>query len=227
MELETIKNKMYSLKKVLIPLGIVILIVIGYGMGSSAAGTKIDGEKVNYEGLIKMIEDSKEKLEANEKELKSKQDAVKANKEELAKVIGDITKERDNLTLGRELFNKKNDLESEITSSQGKLDGIKTEVASAQVQLDGLQSAIKVKKEEPIQLPAGQFVVGKDIKPGRYKVLPVGRGANFMVYDSSGSSVVNTIIYSSGDLGVTEYVTILLDGYIIDAHSPFKYLPVE
>ncbi len=227
MELETIKNKMYSLKKVLIPLGIVILIVSGYGIGSSAAGTKIDGEKVKYDALVKKIEASEEKLEENEKEIKRKQDAIKASKEEFAKVIGDITKERDNLALGRELFNKTVDLESEITESQGKLDGIKTEVVSAQSQLDSIQSAIKVKNEEPIQLPAGQLVVGKDIKAGRYKILPVGRGSNFALYDSSGSSIAHTIISSTAGHGVPEYVTLLSDGYIIDANSPFKYVPVE
>jgi hypothetical protein len=76
-------------------------------------------------------------------------------------------------------------------------------------------------------MPAGQLVVGKDIPAGRYKVTAIGRGDNFFVYNSSGENLVNTIIYSNSDLGVPEYVTLLSDGDVVDAHSPFKYQPVE
>ena len=120
-----------------------------------------------------------------------------------------------------------NKLNSELSASKGQITTIESDINAKKDELASLENAIKVKKEEPVQLPAGQLVVGKDIQPGRYKVLPVGRGANFFVYDSNGNTIVNTIIYSNSDLGVSEYVTMLLDGYVIDAHSPFKYVPVE
>jgi hypothetical protein len=226
--IELIESKKGLLKKVIIPAVAIILFSTGYGLGSSGAKTEINGEKVKYEEVTKEIKSAKEDLKTYQAKvveiqtkIKSVQTEYAENKTEFdtAKKIAD-----QKATITGQLASVESDLEAKKKESS-TLDG---EIKSKKKELAKVESAIIEKDEAPVKLPAGQFLVGKDIPEGRYKVLAIGRGSNFKVYDSDGSNVVNTIIYSGNpDFGVSEYVTVLSEGYIIDASSAFKYVPVD
>lgn len=218
--LELFKEKKMFFKRGLIPLVVFLLLIISFSIGSSSAKTDLDGKKVTYDDLVVKIKEKKSKLNKTENKFSD----TKAKLEDITQEYKAANAVINNKT---ENENKVKELDEQISSKSSQISSLDSTINTKKNELSSLESAIKVKKEAPVELPAGQFIVGKDISPGRYKVLPIGRGANFMVYDSSGNNVVNTIIYSSSDLGVSEYVTLLSDGYIIDAHSPFKYVPVE
>lgn len=220
--LETFKEKYPNFKKISIVVGSFILLSISFGLGNSSASVELGKEKVKYD-------------EAQAKVSAAKND-IKEYQAKLAQVKSEYDKNKSDFDYARQIYDQKTSLEGQLSTLNGQIDTKKKEsdsldatIQSKNAQIASLDQTIKVKQEAPVQLPAGQFVVGKDIKAGRYKVVAVGRGSNFQVYDSSGQNVVNTIIYNdnSEGLGVSEYVTLLSDGYVIDAHSAFKYIPVQ
>ncbi|MDD9312614.1 hypothetical protein PUS82_15170 [Cytobacillus firmus] len=232
MEIEREKVSWFKNKKIWIGIaGVAVILSIFYTIGYSGAKAVIDDEKVTYDELVSKIGDKEKELKEAEATLKEREQEIKNEISELEKQFEDRKSEFDEALAAVE--NKKQ-LETEIKSLESTKSGQETSISNLTAdikakreELAKIEDAIVEKNEAPVQLPAGQFVVGKDIKPGRYKVLPVGRGANFFVFDQSGNNIVNTIIYSDSSLGVTEYVTLLDEGYVIDAASPFKYVPVE
>lgn len=225
--LEINSDQKKNIKRFALPIVAAIVLFSSYGLGSSNATVTLDGEKAKYEKVQAKISSAKEdesRLSAKITELQGKIKEINTEYTERKREFDDAKKIVENKESVMDELNK---LSSELSASKGEITTIESEIKSRKDELASLESAIKVKKEAPVDLPAGQLVVGKDIQPGRYKVLPIGRGANFFVYDSNGNNIVNTIIYSNSNSGVSEYVTMLLDGYVIDAHSPFKYVPVE
>ncbi|WP_020154339.1 coiled-coil domain-containing protein [Caldibacillus debilis] len=194
-----------------------ILVILAFALGEMAghyvAGVKIDGKKVNYDQLVEEIKKKEKELSGVNDELERIKQELEANKEEYDKL--------------QELANNKDKLTTEVASAKSELDGLKSQINDAKKELNQLTGKIEEAKTKPINLPAGHFVVGTDIPEGRYKILPVGRGSNFFVYDENGDVVVNTIVTTVHDLGVPEYVTFLAKGYIIQAEAPFKYVPVK
>lgn len=225
--LELNSKQTKAIKRFVLPITAAVVLFSSYSLGSSNASVTLDGEKAKYEEIKTKISSAKQ----DETELKDKVTVLQEKVKEINTEYMDRKKEFDEakkIVENKEsVMDELKKINSELSASKGEITTIESEINSKKVELASLESAIKVKKEDPVELPAGQFFVGKDIQPGRYKVLPIGRGANFFVYDSNGNNMVNTIIYSDSSLGVSEYVTMLLDGYVIDARSPFKYVPVE
>lgn len=225
-ELELEKSvKRYLTKGRLIAAGVLfVLLLVSYGLGSTFAKIDLADEKVTYDELQEKISDARAEekeavqdirtnISAEEEKLKDKQSEVK---EALAAVANKDRVEEETKKLQGTIDTKK----AQISELDGK-------IAEKTNELKSLEGKVFEAKGAPIQLPAGMLSVGKDIQPGRYKVVPVGRGSNFFVYDSSGSNLVNIIISSVTDHGVPEYVTYLNEGYIIEANAPFKYIPVN
>jgi hypothetical protein len=217
-------------KKVVIPVAIsaVILLSIGFSMGNSSANTELNGQKMKHEEISKEIKSAKKDLKTYEVKVVEIQSKIKYVQTEYAenKTEFDAAKKIADEIDGTkgQLDTLNNDIETKKTESSS----LDAEIKKKKDELAKIENVIVVKNEAPIRLPAGHFLVGKDIEPGRYKVVAVGQGSNFMVDDLEGNNVVNTIIYSSPeDGGVTEYITDLNDGDTINAESPFKYIPVE
>lgn len=200
-----------------------IAIVFAYAIGSSGAKATIDKEKLNYE-------ETKAKVEEKEKEFDYVASKVKKDIEAEQKKLD---AKKTEVTEAFALVNKKNELAAEIEKlgkdadakkgEMGKIDG---DLNAKKAELEKLANTIKEKKEEPISLSAGEYIVGKDIKAGRYKATPVGRGSNFFVYNSSGRASVNTILGDSS-IGVGEYVFFCADGNVIKTHAAVKLTAVE
>ncbi|UTR11972.1 hypothetical protein MM300_06670 [Evansella sp. LMS18] len=118
-------------------------------------------------------------------------------------------------------------LEKEVKTKQAEADKLAAEIEAKNEELENVTTVIREKKEEPVSLSAGMFVVGHDIEPGRYLVEPVGRGSNFVTYDANGKLSVNIILSNRPDHGVSEYVLFLGDQYIIDSNTPATFTPIE
>jgi hypothetical protein len=107
-------------------------------------------------------------------------------------VKSEYDKNRSDLVYAKQIYDQKTALEGQIGTLNGQIDtktkesqSLDAAIQSKNAQIASLDQAIKVKQEAPVQLPAGQFLVGKDIKAGRYKVVvAVGRGSNFRFFRS-------------------------------------------
>jgi hypothetical protein len=234
MNLEIINEKLGKYKKVVIAIGAVFVLSIPYMIGASLAKTELNAEKVSYNELAKEVEKAEGYLKDFDEEIETARSETKEVKSDLDSVKREYAKRKSEYDEAKKIAEQKDTILSEITTLNGQLDVKKKEIETLDAtiqtkngELAKLESAIIVKNEEPVQLPAGTLIVGKDIKAGRYKVLPVGRGSNFKVYDSTGSNIYNEIISSTPDHGVPEYIVFLGDGNIIEANSPFKYVAVE
>lgn len=206
-------KKPFYKKKWFIIVSAILILLIGWGLGESNAKETLDGEKVNYDELVN-------KIKNKEKELDSLID-------EKDSILKEIDENKDLIEAAKNYKENKQTLDQEISTKTEEVKQLDSQITSKQSELASLTGKIQETGDAPKELPAGTFVVGKDIPAGRYKVLPVGRGSNFIVYDENGSNVVNTIVSSVEGHGVPEFVTYLFDNYIIEARSPFQYVPVK
>lgn len=222
--------------KIGIPIVLIIILIITFNLGHSAgyhdgydsATIEIDGKKLDYDQFVKKIGDT-------EKKSKKYEDEMSRIEIEATRIINEFEGVKEEYETALEIVSQKDSAANELKTIQTDLDSKKAEITTLDEtiktkndELASVANLIKAKNEEPKVLPAGMFLVGKDIPQGRYKVTTNGtRGSNLFVYDSSGSTLVNTIISSRDGHGVKEYITILSDGYFIEANDTFKYIPVE
>ena len=114
--------------------------------------------------------------------------------------------------------------EKDLDSKKGDLKEIDGEIANKNKDLEKINQLIIEKGEEPIQLSAGKYIIGADVPAGRYKVMPIGRGSNFITYGANGRLDVNKILGAHGE---AEYIFFADDGGTIDSRSTVKLVPVE
>jgi septal ring factor EnvC (AmiA/AmiB activator) len=212
----------------------IIFFLIAFNMGISAATVDLEEEKVTYDKLVSRIADKEVELDSKNKSLEDLEKKILTKAEELTSVRKRVDENQDIIEEASAIVNDKenilkdiSDIRSQISSKQNELDKLTSDIKAKETELARVTGQIQETEEAPKQLSAGQFLVGKDIPEGRYKVTPIGRGSNFVVYDSSGSLVTNTILSSIPNHGVSEYVTFLSDGEIIDSSTPAKYTPVK
>lgn len=206
------KGKKFWLKVVI---GLVIFSFI-YGMGNSSAKVDLEKEKVNYDELVKEVKSKGKEVKAIDSKLKDieKQYSEKKSEfEEALKVVSNKKSVEDEIAK----------LEDTIKTKQGEISKLDADIKTKQNELAALTGQIKEKAEAPIVLPAGQFVVGKDIPAGRYKATPNRGSGNFFV---NGGADVN-IILGKGDFGEPEYVFAVQNGDEIEITLSVNFQPVE
>lgn len=192
---------------------LVIALVSAYAIGNKNAKVVLNDKKATIAQLEDHIQTKQKEFNSLELQVEEINNELSEKQKEIKEGLSAIN----TLEINR---NEASDLINEIESK-------KDEIKDLDSQIKQLQEGIKEAEGKPIELAAGTFLVGKDIPENRYKVLPIGRGSNLQIYDDSGSNVVNTIVSSTDGHGVPEYIVYLEEGYIIDAQSPFKYVPVE
>lgn len=198
-------------KKVLLGVSAAVLIILFYFVGSTTAKTALNEKTVSYNQLEKEIQKKKEELTTIQKEF----DSIKASYEEAKKLVAEKEQIKGDIQIAQR----------EHDSTVEKMYKVSKDLETKQAELEKVSNAIIAKQQEPKQLPAGHFTVGKDIQAGRYKVTPVGRGSNYVVRDITGRLKVNTIL--GNDYGVPEYVVELEDQDTIQAESRVKYIAIE
>ncbi|ASK63745.1 hypothetical protein CFK37_17075 [Virgibacillus phasianinus] len=206
--------------------GMVILVALAFSIGSDSAKATVEGEKLKYDEIISKIERAKADLKTNEEELKKSEAAFKKQEEILENKRTEVDEAIALVQTRDQLNNKVEDLKTEVSGLKTDQDKIKADIKLKQKELDEVTNAVKKKKEDPVELMAGQYVVGKDVPGGRYQVTNVGRGTNFFVYDSRGYPTVNTIL-GNDSIGSGDYVFFTTEGDTIETLGKVKLIPVE
>lgn len=224
--------KLFKSKKFLITVGIIIIIIFSYGVGSSGATLAIEETKVTHDGLLEKVKSVETKIEEEETKLKEAEDktadAQAAIETEEKKLSDKETEVKEVLALvdDRDSLNSEIDeLDKGLKGKNDELSSLSTQVDEKQAELEKIESGIVKKKEEPLELSAGVFIVGTDVPAGRYQVTNIGQGSNFIVHSPSGSLKVNTIL---GDgFGSGDYVFFADEGDTIENGARVKLIPVE
>lgn len=119
---------------------------------------------------------------------------------------------------------------SEAKRTIDDAENIKSSIDDLQQQQNDLQTKVNALKQQydqakgqPIQLPAGEFTVGKEVPEGRYVI---SGSSNFKTFDSSGDIDINTILGDS-EVGDGDYHGYLPKGYYIKNYAPATLTPVE
>ena len=105
-----------------------------------------------------------------------------------------------------------------IKDLQKQQDSLQKKVNSSEAKLKSLNGQIDTIKIKPIQLPAGNFVVGKNFPAGRYIISGT---SNFIV--NEGDSI-NTIL---GSTGSGDYHGDLSDGDTVENDAPATLTPAD
>lgn len=193
-------------------IALVVVYISSYNVGYAAKKAMIDGKMNTYQQLLKKIDDTKKQISTQQFKLDTVNGKLSSNKDEF-----------DRLTA---LENRKNQLKSNVSDSISQIADLNGQIKTAKAKLAKLQGGIQKAKGKSISLGAGKFTVGDDIPAGRYKVVPIGRGSNFFVYDGvTGVTKVNTILGTS--IGVPSYVVHLNPLDKIDSETPAKFIPVK
>ncbi len=225
-----------------------LVFFIGAGIGSSGAEitvkdkamdvTKLDKEIASLEEKKKSLADEVEVVNGEIESLQKEKDETVAlidTKSDVEAELKDVEAKLNDtkgvldaeLAEGRkEIESKLNEAKKELTEAEGKVTALNADVQAKQAELEKLTNGIIKKKEEPIQLNAGQYIVGIDVPAGRYQATNVGRGTNFFVYGTDGRSTVNTILGDSA-VGSGDYVFFAEDGYVIETRGQVKLIPVQ
>jgi len=170
---------------------------------------------------------AKEELEEINKEINDRRNTSGTLKNTIAEREQELEQLEEEMADIIELDNNREELEEEVKTLAIKVGELKAEIREKEEELEALTAGVKAREEEPIELGAGQYLVGMDLPPDRYEVFPVGRGSNFFVYGSSGSSKVNVILSNREGHGVPSYVFVASDGDYIETNTPVKFVPVE
>jgi predicted RNase H-like nuclease (RuvC/YqgF family) len=210
-----IKNILKS-KKVWVTVGL----IVAYSVGVNSAEIDLEGKKVDYAQITQKIDTANQELKKKQEALKAEDNRLNQRKEEVDQILSLLDKQDE---LNKEIDTKAKELDTKKT----ELNKLNSDIKAKQSELEQLTNVVKKKQEEPKTLPAGEFIVGKDIPEGRYKAVPVGRGSNFVVYSASGALKVNTILGNHSGLGSPEYVFFAKSGDIIKNEAPAKLIPVE
>lgn len=117
---------------------------------------------------------------------------------------------------------KQNQINSNITSLENQIASLKSEITSLQAQRESLNTEIKkATSAEDIVLTAGNYVVGTDIKAGKYDAIAqAGRGN---IYVKGSSSVIESMGTTDDSYYLREYKNITLkNGDTVEITSKLK-----
>ena len=180
--------------------GGVALAVVAYMVGSST-GRAATLDAAAVAGL------TKERAGADA-ELRKTSDSLSANKARLAKLDGYEAKTAK--------------LQDQIANRQQEASSLDASLSAKRSELESLTGKMDKVRHQPIELPAGEFVVGRDIRPGRYTVTG---DSNLFVTGADGEHKVNTIL--GGQYGVERYVCQLEEGDQIKAEGADTFYPMD
>jgi hypothetical protein len=172
-------------------------ITIAYNVGCNAS---IDKAAVKYATNVKIVQDSK--LSAINAKIKSQ---------------SKYESQLENYIKNKKQFDK------QLSDDNSQISDLESKISSEQSELNNLTDSVTAAQTAPKDLPAGQYTVGTDITAGRYSV---DGSSNFVVYDSSGSIKVNTILGNS-NVGVGTYTCDLSDGDTIKTESETRFTPIS
>jgi len=180
--------------------GGVAVAIVAYMIGSSA------GHSASLDAAA-VASLTKEKAWADA-ELRKATDSLSANKARLATLEGYEA--------------KTTKLQNQIANRQQEVSSLNASLSGKRSELESLTGKVEKVRHQPIELPAGEFVVGRDIRPGRFTVTG---DSNLFVTGADGENKVNTIL--GGQYGVERYVCQLEEGDQIKAEGADTFYPMD
>lgn len=187
-----------SLERVIAIVLALVVAWVAFQVGqSSGRADSVDRE------AAKLAAESKKHLDS---EFQATQGELEANKAKL-KTLEDFE-------------GKVGSLRADNSRFSSELKALKGQVEEKQAELERLTARVNRERTKPVRLPAGQFIVGRDIRPGRYQVYG---DSNFVVRGPDGELKVNTILGSNGN---ESYVCDLQEGDSIQAESSVTFQPL-
>lgn len=191
--------------------GLLVGTLIGYMSGKNA---EIDSRVVN-----------------NLTEERTKRDEeINAKKEELTRLKGEVGSLRDEksglesvILQAKDYKENKVAKDGEIAEKTATIEQLDAQISQKQGELDTLTGNVVKAKSAPKVLSAGEFVGGTDIPAGRYNV---SGSSNFVVWSSTGSLKVNTILGNSS-VGSGDYVCTLSSGDRIKCSAKTTFTPID
>ncbi|PGQ88359.1 hypothetical protein [Priestia megaterium] len=227
--------------------GVLFLCFTFYGCGLSEGETMIKGQVLDQQGIDAKVAASEKKLKSTQEKLKNVEEQYGDQKEEVKEALALVDQRHDLIVkvgkketelegkeaeikrLDEKIKDKQADVDQAAADQKAeleeKLSSLTSQVKAKESELAKIESGIQAKKDAPVQLNAGEYIIGRDVPVGRYKATNIGRGTNFFVYDDSGNGVVNTILGT--DNGSGDYVFFALEGYLIKTEGQVKLIPVE
>lgn len=219
-EIETtkVKGSIFTRKRIIVGVIGIIALFVSFYIGNLTAKVSLKDEKVSYDQLVSKIEDKKKTLEDTESKISSVESDYAKIEEEYNLAL-EVISNRDNAS--KEL----DEINTQLETKKGEITNLDEQIKSKNSELASVTGELEKAEGEPKTLIAGQHVVGTDVPEGRYQVTNIGRGTNFVVYDTSGYAVVNTIL--GNDIGSGDYVFFATEGQIIDTQGKVKLIPVQ
>ncbi|RBP36558.1 hypothetical protein [Garciella nitratireducens] len=185
----------------------------------------IVGQKLGYNNARMVLKDKKLTVQQIEKEISDLKEQ-KISKEEEFKKIEDRYQEAKSLIGQKEELEKNiKNLEKSIQEKKEEDSSLDTKLADKQKELEFLTNGIIQKKKEPRVLSAGEFIVGKDIPAGRYKIEPNNGSGNYFVNEGRKANII--LGNQSNTMYLKEYILELDEGDSISATLSTKYTLIE
>ncbi|MFS7389882.1 hypothetical protein AB6884_10335 [Carnobacterium maltaromaticum] len=154
-------------------------------------------------------------------------DSKRTDLSELKQGVADLQAEKKDI---EELIASRSTIEGEVAkkeeekkNKQIELDTVNGSIGEKNAELEKLTNIIVAKKQEPIQMPAGNFVVGTDVPAGRYKIEPNGGSGNYFVNEYK----TNIILGVGDSFQLSEYIISLKTDDKIEQGLAVKYTAVE
>lgn len=188
---------------------------------------KLGSAKEQLEQINNELASKESELEQTKKNLSDANDELEKTLNELDAAKSDLSKTQKEHEDVLNLAKDKEQLEKNVNDLKAQVNDLNNKIAEKQSELEAITAGVKARKEEPIELGAGEYLVGLDLPADRYEVFPIGRGSNFFVYGSSGAIKVNIILSNREGHGVPSYVFVASEGDFIETKTPVKFVPVE
>jgi len=197
--------------------GVIVVLSMFYGFGSSGAAVELEDGKASLEELQAKIEEKESKIKEVEKELEKVNSKFDDRKSELNEALSVLENKE---SIESEI--KK--LEKKVSNKQSEIKSLSKEVDTKLDKISSLNGQIVEAKGKPITLPAGHFTVGKDIPSSRYMVTPNQRGGNFFV---NGGMKVNIMLGKDTSMYQNKYIFYADKGDTIELTLSATFTPVE
>jgi len=210
------------LKKLLF-IAVLILLFLA---ACSEETVKIDGEATNYEDLQVKIKEAEKELGGMEKELTATNSDLEDINEQVKAAKGKLESNQTKFDKLQELAKNREQIKTDVDKATTTLKTLKTNIDKATEKLQTVSGKVTKAEGAPIELGAGHFVIGEDLKPGRYKVTPTGGSGNFFVRSDDYNRDVGVTL-GNYDGAQPSYVFEAVSGDKIEIGTSAKFTPVK
>ncbi|MED3976093.1 hypothetical protein P4639_22105 [Priestia megaterium] len=211
------------LKRILVGIGGIVILGAGmtlaYQIGNEESMVRISDKTYTYGEILEMTDDANAKLDSIKKEIKEQESKLDGKEKEVSEALEAVKK--------KDLIEEKNKKAEALLDKKGKeLEALYDKVDEKNNELKNVSNDVVEAESAPIELTAGDYIIGDEIPAGRYKATNVGRGTNLIVTDpDTGIPSVNTILGDTEGIGRGDYVFNAEEGQKLNTRGAIKLFP--